>query len=262
MSIGINLNCYSRELSISRQIELMKENGFETTFCMDDEQNVDEIIQEVQQSGIRFETLHATLANINDMWKEDSSGDEMLQKIIKGIERCNLYGIPVLVVHLSAGRPAPRINDIGNKRYDILMETARRYNVKIAYENSRCVGNLAAALERYEDAYFCWDIGHENCFTPGMRFLPYFADRVEAVHIHDNMCLLDEDIHIIPFDGKIDMEHIAKELAHSSYHNSIMLELDRRVSDIYAEYSPEEYYKRAATAARKFEKIYMENKSI
>ena len=37
MSIGININCYSRDLPLEKQIELMKENGFETTFCMDGE---------------------------------------------------------------------------------------------------------------------------------------------------------------------------------------------------------------------------------
>ena len=256
MSIGINLDCYSKELPIKKQIELMKENGFETTFCMESADSVDEVIRTVQNEGLIFETLHSPLHRINDMWSEDSTGEAMLTRLKESVERCAAFEIPVLVVHVSAGRPAPIINDAGNARYDALMEHARKHGVKIAYENSRAVGNLAAALERYPDACFCWDIGHEHCFTPGMKFLPYFADRVGAVHIHDNMCLLDKDIHIIPFDGKIDMERVAKELAHSSYRNSIMLELGRVHSNMYDDYTAEEYYKKAANAARKFEKIF------
>ena len=252
MSIGININCYSNELSIDRQIELMKENGFETTFCMADDKNIRSIIEQLQASGIKFETLHAPFSHINDMWKEDDC--EMLKELCDSIRLCAEYSIPVLVVHQSAGRPAPLINDYGNTRYDALMEEARKYGVKIAFENSRCVGNVAAALERYPDAYFCWDVGHEHCFTPGMMFLPYFKDRVGALHLQDNMCQLDRDIHVIPYDGLIDMESVAKRLAQSSYKNSIMLELGRHHSDMYTDLSPEEYYKRAAAAARRFER--------
>jgi len=255
VSIGININCYSKDLPIKKQIELMKENGFETTFCMDNGEATEENIKEIKSAGIKFETIHAPLGNINNMWNNDLSGDEMFNRLLESVEKCSNFEIPVLVVHLSAGRDFPKINDRGNERYDRLMENAKKYGVKIAYENSRCLGNLAAALERYEDAYFCWDIGHEHCFTPGMKFLPYFADRVGAVHIHDNMCEFDKDIHIIPFDGKIDMERITSELARSSYKGSIMLELVRRASEVYADYTPEEYYKRAAEAARKIRKI-------
>ena len=33
-----------------------------------------------------------------------------------------------------------------------------------------CVGNVSYILERFEEAQFCWDIGHEYCFTSGMAF--------------------------------------------------------------------------------------------
>lgn len=251
MSIGININCYSNELSISQQIELMKENEFETTFAMADLKNICGIIEDVQSAGIIFETLHAPFSHINDMWKEDDCG--MLSELLDSVRLCAKYFIPVLVVHLSAGRPAPTINDFGNRRYDTLVEEAQKYGVKIAFENSRCVGSIAAALERYPDVYFCWDVGHEYCFTPGMAFLPYFKDRVGALHLQDNMCQLDRDLHLIPYDGLIDMESVTKRLAKSSYQSSIMLELGRKHSDIYTNLSPKEYYKRAAEAARKFE---------
>ena len=53
------------------------------------------------------------------------------------------------------------------------------------------------------------------------------------------------------FDGKIDYERVAKELAASAYRSSIMLELSGGDA-IYADYTPEQFYCRAAEAARKF----------
>ena len=257
MSIGINIHCYSKELPIHEQIKLMRENGFTTTFCMADAYDVDNMIRAVQKEGIVFETLHAPLAGINKMWNEDKSGDEMLEKLLVSVQKCSQFGIPVLVVHLSAGRPAPRMNDIGNARYDRLMEHARKHGVKIAYENSRVMGNLGAVLERYEDAYFCWDVGHENCFTKGMHFLPYFADRVAAIHLHDNMGILDEDLHILPFDGTIDMRRVVSALSKSCYQGSFMLEI-KKAGEKYSDLSPEQFYKRAADAARRFEEMVNE----
>lgn len=254
MSIGIELNGFNRNLPIDTQIGLMLENGFEATFCMSYDKNAEYMIKQVQKSGIRFENLHGPLADINNIWRDDASGEETFSKLISAVELCECYGIPVLVVHLSVGRPAPIINDVGNFRYDALMEYAGRHGVKIAFENSRCLGNLAAALERYKDACFCWDVGHEHCFTPGLPFLPYFADRVAALHLHDNHCELDRDLHMIPFDGKINFERVAKELAASSYRGSVMLEVSGR-NEKYADYTAEMFYKRAAEAARKFESM-------
>ena len=258
MSIGINMECFSG-ISLEERISLMKENGFLSTFCLSDAENVDFLIEKVQRAGIKFETLHAPLFKINDMWASGENGEKAFERMADGVRKCEKYGIPILVVHLSAGRPAPIINPDGIKRYDILMQYAKEYNVKIAYENSRCVANLAMALEKYEDAGFCWDIGHENCFTPGMKFMPYFADKLMTVHLHDNLLELDKDLHMLPFDGLIDMEHIARMLAAADYRGTVMLEVHNNADEYenytYADFSPAQFYKRAAEAARKLKKM-------
>lgn len=261
MKKGINLNCMRDRVTIEEQFVLMKANGFSTTFCMADADGVDAIIEKGQASGISFETLHAPLNMINDIWRTDERADMMLQKLLASVETCDRHGIPILVVHLSAGRPAPLMHDMGCHKYDVLMEKADKHNVKIAYENSRCVANLAMALEKYENAGFCWDIGHENCFTPGMMFMPYFNDKLITVHLHDNMLNLDEDLHMLPYDGKIDMEHIAKELAGAKYQGPVMLEVYTH-ADIYKEITPEEFYKKAGNAAEKLKKAIEKNALI
>lgn len=254
MEIGMNLDCCLEEIPLEEVISLMKKNGFTKTFCMASREDAPEVIQKVQEAGIEFESLHAQLANINDIWRLDEKGDEMLEKLCKNIELCRKFQIPTIVVHVSAGRPAPMVNDKGLARYEKLMECAAENQVKIAYENSRALGNLALILENYEEAGFCWDAGHEYCFTPGMDFMPYFGHKLEAIHIHDNRAILDEDAHMIPFDGVNDMDKIARELAKVNYQKCIMLELLWRTKEqrgYYEGMSIEEFYERAAAAARK-----------
>ncbi len=261
MEIGINLGC-CKELSVYDEIDLMKENGFKKTFCDASREDTEEAISAVQKAGLVFENLHAQLGDINDMWKEDESGDIMLGKLCGNIRLCRKFQIPTVIVHLSAGRPAPEITDAGRARYDALMECSRENGVKIAFENSRAVANLAMALEKYDDAGFCWDVGHEVCFTPGMDYMPYFGHKLAAVHIHDNYGILDGDAHMIPFDGVNNMNKVARELARVRYEKCIMLEVFKETEFQQGKYngvSPEEFYKRAADAANRLESMVMKN---
>jgi sugar phosphate isomerase/epimerase len=44
---------------------------------------------------------------------------------------------------------------------------------------------------------FCYDSGHENCFTPGADFLAKYGDKLAALHHHDNDGSSDQ--HLLPF---------------------------------------------------------------
>ena len=56
---------------------------------------------------------------------------------------------------------------------------------------------------------------------------------------------------MIPYDGIIDFERVAESIASVNYEGSLMLELCAPASDVYRDYTPEKYYRRAAEAARK-----------
>lgn len=254
MEIGINLYCYGdeSELTLRRQAELMKENGFTRTFDFPSSKEICERNASLLSGcGIYYDTLHAPFKGINDIWKSTDEGEVMLSRLTDGVDKCCLVGADTLIVHLSSGIPAPRINDIGFSRFDRLMEYAAKKNIKIAYENQRFVANLAAVLEEYKDAGFCWDVGHEECFTCGRRYMPLFGDRLAALHIHDNHKEFNRDEHMLPFDGKIDYDRVASEIAERKYTGTLMLEVIRHNSHSYDEMSAEEYYKRAGNAASK-----------
>ena len=70
----------------------------------------------------------------------------------------------------------------------------------------------------------------------------HFADR----------CGVDTDDHLLPFEGAIPMDEVAKDLAESGYQGTLMLEIGRLiVTHTYDEMSEEEYMDRAAAAVKK-----------
>ncbi|MBE6538388.1 MAG: sugar phosphate isomerase/epimerase [Ruminococcaceae bacterium] len=256
MEIGINLQS-AAWCPTEKQAKLMRENSFTRTFMMSDDCSATpETIDLFRNYGITFDTLHAPFRTINNIWKDDESGEKTLNELICGVKKCAELGIPTLIVHLSSGRPAPRINDIGHSRFDRLMSIAKENNIQIAFENQRYVANIADALESYPEAGMCWDVGHEGCFTPGKHFMPLFGDRLAALHIHDNNLIYNGDDHLLPFDGKIDFDYVARELARLSYGGTIMLEVFCE-NEPYNSLAPEDFYKKAASSAKRLiQKIY------
>lgn len=254
MEIGINLFCYGgkEDENIENQIGNMIENGFGHTFVMADHPMLSgSLVDKVKRAGIVFDTLHAPFNGINHMWKDGIDGDETLKRLSDAVSKCADYDIPVAIVHLSSGRPAPVISDIGNERFSRLMDFARKKNVTLAYENQRFLANIASVMEMFPDAGFCWDIGHEGCFTKGRRYMPLFGDRLTAVHIHDNHHLPDGDEHLIPYDGITDFDLVAKTLADYNFRGTAMLEVFRSENDKYNDFTQTEYYRHAGNAARR-----------
>lgn len=258
MQYGINLYCYAdeNELSLERQAELMKQNGFTKAFSFPTQFGADGPGAELlSRYGISFDTIHAPFNGINDIWKNKECGDIMLKRLLDSIDTCREVSAPTMIVHLSSKIPAPRVTDIGFSRFDKLMEYATKNNVKIAFENQRVVSNLSCVLENYEDAGFCWDVGHEACFAFGRKYMPLFGNRLSALHLHDNHKIFNMDEHLIPFDGKLDYRYIARTIAEYKYTGTLMLEVIRENSHRYDNISAEKYYERAGKAVRKLKRM-------
>ena len=251
-NFGINLNCYSDpNLPVEEQVRLMQKYGFVATFCGSERTKLLDAYPYMQEAGIVFDNLHAPFDKINDIWSAGPEGDEMLDRLIKSVDTCVRVGAKALVVHLSAGDKAPHVNDYGVNRFAKLMEKAAAENILICYENQRKLSNLAMAFEEFPDqARFCWDCGHESCFTPGRHYMPLFAHKLGALHIHDNMGVYNGDNHMIPGDAKMDFDYVAEQIALSGYQGTLMLELIRNKTEYYNTWTPEQYYAHAAESVR------------
>ena len=247
--IGINSNAYGK-LDIPYQVSLLKENGFDTTFTGSENPRLDEWVSEVRKAGMDCDNFHAPFNKINDMWTAGEAGDAMYARLADGVDKCAKYGVPALIVHLSSGTNPPRVNDTGLDRFTSLVGYASSAGVKICFENQRMIGNIGCAFDYIPDARFCWDTGHEACFSPGRRYMNLFGNKLEALHIQDNHGEFDRDEHLIPGDGTIDFGRVARSISEAGYTGTIMLEIIRANSNFYENTTPEEYYRRAAEAAR------------
>ena len=243
--------------SVAEQVRLIKKYGFEAAFSLADSPTLEEEIEACKAAGIVHENLHAPFRRINDMWLDKPEGDAMLASLKRAVDSCQRHAIPTLVVHLSSGARPPRINPLGISRFEELMAHARAHDVRIAYENQRLLSNLALAFEEFPDAYFCYDTGHQWCFTANVKFLPIFGPRTIAIHVHDNHAIYNGDEHLLPYDGVIDLDAAMRDLAATPYDGAIMLEVVATHSPYYGETSADEYYARAAAAANKLREAFL-----
>jgi len=251
--IGINLHA-CKGFSDEEYIKIIKDLGFNATFSgvYAPEKQV-KISELCAKYGITYETIHAPFPyiGINGMWLWGFGGEKMLKTLKNSVDNCALAGVKIMVVHLSSGDIAPPPTKLGKRRFIELVEYATKKNVTIAFENQRKLGNITWAFETFPkgtNVGFCWDIGHESCFTPGREYMPLFGDRIICTHIHDNSGRYNDDAHLIPFDGKIDYARKMNYLKEYNYRGSLMLELKARKN--YDTLSGEDYLKKAADSVK------------
>jgi len=257
-STGINLHAF-KGLSDEAYINIIADLGFKYTFSgVFEAERHESIANMLARRNMAYETIHAPFGHINDIWLDCEGGDKMLDELFECVDCCVVSGAPYAVVHLSAGMTPPSITDIGRMRFAKLVEYAKLKNVRIAFENQRMLANLAWAMETFSEAdgvFFCWDCGHESCFTPGREYMPLFGNRLACTHIHDNLGIFNQDDHLIPFDGHIDFNRFAHHIRTSGYKGTFMLEALQRQSTRYDDMTVEAYLQRAAEAVNRLVRL-------
>lgn len=266
MKTGINVDC-TEITDVKRSVARIIDNGFETSFIMAEDAKLPEFAAEAKIRGLKIETLHAPFASdgecyINDMWSAGEKSAKMAARLNLSAEKCAALGIPYLVTHLSSGENAPRVNETGLDNFYRLVKRAKELGVIVAFENQRKLGNLVCALEYFPEAGFCFDVGHQNCFTPGNELLPLLGNRLVTVHIHDNLKEKNGDLHRIPFDGAIDYNEVVSQFNKHGYKGPLMLEVFKNMEESYDTFRPyenmtdDEYVGRAGIAAKKLKTLF------
>ncbi|MBQ8796634.1 MAG: sugar phosphate isomerase/epimerase [Oscillospiraceae bacterium] len=250
MELGIYLY-RSKMATAEEQVKLFKKYGINHTFIKSNRSDFYELMTLFRENGITCDTLHAPYKGINNMWGDDEeAGSAMLAELTDSVDKCAKYQIPTTIVHLSSGRPMPEIAPAGIARYETLFAYAREKGVTVALENLHYAENLSYFLDNYPECAFCWDCGHEYAYSHE-RYIPKYGHRLGALHLHDNRCGIDTDDHLLPFDGSIPMEQVAKDIAQSGYAGTLMLEIGRSKMHTYDDMSEEDYIERAVAAANK-----------
>lgn len=249
---GINYSP-TKGLTVNDSVLLIRAAGFDCVFTgFKDRRSVLNYANVFSSSGLLYESVHAPFDGINSIWLDGDAGETMLGRLIDCMDACADAGVPIMVAHLSSGKNAPCVRDVGRARWDSLVAHAVRTGVKIAFENQRKLANLAFVMELYADipeVGFCWDCGHESCFTPGIEYMPLFGKRLIYTHIHDNFGpgeVNDGDIHYLPFDGGIDYGRVAEHIRRSGFAGTLTLEVKGPSSAKYdGAFTPYGYYEEA-----------------
>ena len=255
--LGVNVEIEHWGVSEDDALHILHEAGFDCFFTdyYPDAAKVERYAQAAARHGVCWESMHAPFeepVGINAIWREGEAGDAMLAALLDTVRACARYDVRVAVVHLSSGENAPCVNDIGRRRLDILVNEAVKANVTLGFENLRKLANLAFVFELYNkvpQVGFCWDVGHEACFTHGRQYMPLFGGKLTYTHIHDNLCQYNGDLHLIPFDGSIDFSRVARQLRESGYQGTLTLELLPHNSNRYENVSAPDFFARAHAVA-------------
>jgi len=241
--LGINTDCLQGRMDDLSTLELAHEIGFQTiTTSLTQRDAVAELKEKADRLGVEFPFLHAPFRGINSMWLEGEDYRKVYDGMKEAVDSAAACGVGGVVVHVSSGWKAPMVNDLGISRYDSLVEYAAERGVTVLLENLRMVGNLTCLMDRYENmrnVRYCYDCGHEHCYTKTVCWPDIFTTKIVATHIHDNPGrpfddkVSDYDMHWLPFDGTFNYHHMMQKLNQYGYEGPLVLEVYRTAREDY-----------------------------
>ncbi len=229
------LGCSSWGKTADERVEVIKllaETGFDTVMLpiwLHDTEGVARMVEAVRANGMTVDELHAPFNNINHIWYDEDWCDETMETLLKSVDICADLGVDTVVIHDSSGRIGPDMSNAGLARFRRVFEHAAEKGVRPAMENLRRTNHLARIFHENRDlpVYYCWDSGHELCYTPGVDHLALFPEKLVCTHIHDNSGVYMMDDHWLPFDGKTNWERKAQLIKESGYTGALTMELAR-----------------------------------
>lgn len=235
-------------------LRMMKDIGFTNYFIgISTYEDADKIINAAENIGIRLETIHSPFKDINRMWYDDPSGEGPLNMMLECLSFCADHKVPIMVIHESANRVGPDMSNAGLVRFRKIFEKGNELGVKIAVENVRRTNHLARIFHENRDipVYFCWDSGHELCYTPGVDHVAFLGDKLICTHLHDNRGIYMGDDHILPFDGNMNWQRKADFVKAAGYKGPLTMEIVR-YRDLYNDWTDEQYLKTALERVKRF----------
>ena len=242
------------------QIRLIKKVGFDAFFTSWDE-NLKKYKEIADEIGLIYQSVHAPFKNAAKMWKSDSESKEATEELIKCVKDSREINVPIVVIHPYIGfEDKYEPTKYGIENFGVVIEEAKKQNIKIAFENVEGEEYLEAlmnAFSDYENVGFCWDSGHELCYNKGKDMLKLYGKKLIATHLNDNCGISDcngkiywtDDLHLLPFDGIHNWEDVANRLNNCNYVDILTFELsktskpNRNENDKYSIMSLEEYLK-------------------
>ena len=255
------------DLPMAQLIPILKQAGFSAISPLwSPELPLADMVSCAKSCGISVQSLHAPHKGIALLWNPDDPLSAPVQEKILGcIDACAEYNIPIMVVHPWQGLIYTFPDTpLDFRSFDRMMEYAGKKGVCVAFENLEGEEYLQALMERYPQAGFCWDSGHDHCYPHKTDFLEKYGNRLIMTHLNDNWGLRspdgipsgDDDLHFLPFDGNLDWNHAMDRLKSLPKQDILNFEIKTRSHSTapedlpYAQLSVEEFIALAGIRAK------------
>ena len=187
---------------------------------------------------LSIQSLHAPPSNAFRLWSSDPAiSEELTLNILSAVDDCVRFHIPILVMHPWTGfQYTFDPEHLYFSNFDRIVHYALEHDIQIAFENLEGEPFLAALMHRYQaldSIGYCWDCGHEQCYSPKTDFLSLYGDRLIMTHLNDNRGLRDpngnlaspDDLHYIPGDGIADWDRQVRRLKKAKPQHTLNFEL-------------------------------------
>lgn len=243
-------------LPIEQRLAGLRQAGFEAVLLwwgLDEAESRRERVRAAHAQDMHIENVHAGTDNLNALWYPGQSGEQTLAELLRETEECAEYGVNTMVLHLTNGKNPPSVTPEGVARLEKLVLLAERSRVRLAFENMRTPSHTEYVLDHFASPFvgFCYDSGHHHLWTAEYDWLGKYANRLLAIHLHDNTGAWDA--HRIPFDGAVDWQRVTERLKTSSYRGAITLEAEFRPDNMYDDMDYDTFLKRALAAGKRLE---------
>ena len=273
--IGISIgNAYA--IPTTEVVKLVARTGFEA-ISPAWKQGIDltDVIDTARDCGLVIQSIHGPFHGAAALWSEDAAvSGPAIAELLEALEDCRKFRIPVMVMHTWIGFEYSQVpNETGLRNYGILVAKAKEYGVRIAFENTEGEEFLFALMDHFQNddtVGFCWDSGHEMCYSYGKDLLKLLGHRLIMTHLNDNLGVSrfdgktywTDDLHLLPYDGIGDWDVLVQRLQKSRKLEYLNFELNitskpnRHENDVYAQMPLEQYfaeaYKRACRIAHRY----------
>ncbi len=236
---------------------LIKKVGFDGVFIKyTTDENARKLKEKADENGLIISSLHAPSALCNLIYTTSPKPYITQQKAL--IDLCYELGIKYLITHASLKIDIVPYAEIGAARYAELFEYAYSKNVELCIENIEHphVEYLMQSLYGKRGGGMCLDTGHNNAYTPNADYSKYTP---KYLHLNDNLGMrgktyhIDDDMHLIPFDGNADFNKICATLKKQGYDGHLTFELKKHNTHFYDNLTDEEFLRKAYSVAVKIE---------
>jgi L-ribulose-5-phosphate 3-epimerase len=251
---------FGYQIKNKERFKLIRETGFDNVFLWwgDEYEDYDGdknfLPGMARSTGLDVENVHAPFDNANRIWTDSINADDIVKRYAKCIIDCSQHNISTVVIHITNGDTPPPPTLLGLDRIRYLVEVAEQRGVNIALENLRRPQYMEFIFANVQSNRlgFCYDSGHENCYSKGTDLLSKYGDKLMALHLHDNDGT--DNQHRIPGEGTINWDSVVEKIKSIGYNGAISLEVINEQSKQYSVVSAREFL---LTANEKISRLFL-----